>query len=423
MRNRHAFTLIELLIVIGIITILMVTIVIVMNPGELLKQSRDSNRLQDMASMDTSLRLAQIDALSFGSANTIYVSIPDPTATSTLGDQCQGLGLPTLPSSYTYHCAASSTSQMTNGTGWIPVNLTQVSAGNPLSQLPKDPLNASSSRNWYAYATDGTKYELTTALESSKYKAGGQQDVITNDGGTLASVYEKGTNLTLEPLDYGDTSLVGYWKLNKYTSGSIANNQTDGMEDSSGNNNSGTAKNANGTGMAWTTGTNGGAVSFDGTDDYVTVPDSNSLELAQWTVSLWIKFNSTVGNQRLFSKNGVGNSANYYLWRNDGATLLYYGFGYGSGKVEDSFGPNFILGQWYNIVFIYDGAVENVYFNAVAKRTKSTTATPYISTGQLDIGYSTVSGGDHFNGIIDDVRIYNRALSAAEITAMYNGGK
>jgi len=134
-----AFTLIELLVVIGIIAILMVTVVIVMNPGQLLAQSRDSNRLSDIASIDTSLRLASIDSLSFGSANTVYISIPDNMATTTAGDQCQGLGLPSLPATYSYHCAASSTYRSTNGTGWIPVNMTQISQGTPLSQLPIEP--------------------------------------------------------------------------------------------------------------------------------------------------------------------------------------------------------------------------------------------------------------------------------------------
>ena len=192
-RKKQAFTLIELLVVVGIIAILMVTVVIVMNPGQLLAQSRDSNRLSDIASMDTSLRLASIDSLSYGSTNTVYVSIPDNTATSTAGDQCQGLGLPSLPATYSYHCAASSTYRLTNGTGWIPVNMTQISQGTPLSQLPIDPVNTSSSRNYYTYTTNGQQFEVTMSPESQKYRTGGGADVISNDGGSLASVYEKGT--------------------------------------------------------------------------------------------------------------------------------------------------------------------------------------------------------------------------------------
>ena len=53
--NNSSFTLIELLIVIGILAVLMVAVVVVLNPAEYLKQSRDSKRIQDLASIFTSL--------------------------------------------------------------------------------------------------------------------------------------------------------------------------------------------------------------------------------------------------------------------------------------------------------------------------------------------------------------------------------
>src|ERR1017187_8950472 len=97
----------------------------------------------------------------------------------------------------------------------MPVNFRSMANGSPFGQIPADPVNVSSSRLWYAYATDGQKFELTASMESQKYKAGGVNDVISNDGGTLSTVYEKGTKLGLEPLDYGDPSLVGYWTFDE----------------------------------------------------------------------------------------------------------------------------------------------------------------------------------------------------------------
>src|ERR1700676_194703 len=152
---------------------------------------------------------------SLGTANTVYVSITDPAATSTAGDQCQGLGLPTLPATYTYFCGASSTYRNVNGTGWIPINFPPLAGGSPLGQLPIDPINTSSSRDYFTYTTNGSQYEMTSVMESNKYKPGGSNDMITKDGGTLASVYEKGTKIGLEPLDYGDSSLVGYWTFDE----------------------------------------------------------------------------------------------------------------------------------------------------------------------------------------------------------------
>src|ERR1022692_3969030 len=182
--KSKGFTLIELLVVIAIIAILSVVVILTLNPVELLRQSRDSSRVSDMATLSSALGIYAEDVGgSMGSPNVVYVSIPEPLATSTAGDQCLGLGLLTLPSLYSYHCAASSTYRNVNGTGWIPLNLTSISSGAPVGSLPIDPFNTSSSRFYYTYTTDGTQYEVTSAMESSKYKLGGSNDVISGDGG------------------------------------------------------------------------------------------------------------------------------------------------------------------------------------------------------------------------------------------------
>ena len=156
MKKEAAFTLVEFLIVIAIIAVLSVVVVLVLNPFQLLFQSRDSNRVSDMAALNVALGIYSAQGgNSFGNANTIYISIPDPTATSTAGDQCQGLSLLAAPSGTSYFCASSSTFRNTNGTGWIPVNLTTLPGGSPLGQLPIDPVNQSSSNFYYTYVTGG----------------------------------------------------------------------------------------------------------------------------------------------------------------------------------------------------------------------------------------------------------------------------
>ena len=139
--SRKAFTLIELLVVIAIIAVLAVVVVLVLNPQELLRQGRDSQRMSDMQTITSALNLYNEDqggtnGYSLGTTGVAYLSLPDPTATTTAGTNCAGLGF-----SGNYHCPASSTYRNVNGNGWIPVDLASTTGGSPLSTLPIDPIN------------------------------------------------------------------------------------------------------------------------------------------------------------------------------------------------------------------------------------------------------------------------------------------
>ena len=129
---RKGFTLIELLVVIGIVAILAAVAILVLNPAELQRQARDSRRISDMATINSAINFFNVDVISqvsSGVSMTAYISIPDPAATSTAGTDCSGVGPPTstLPSGWSYHCAASSTYRSVNGLGWIPVDFSQIS--------------------------------------------------------------------------------------------------------------------------------------------------------------------------------------------------------------------------------------------------------------------------------------------------------
>jgi len=88
---RTGFTLIELLIVIGIVAVLSAVAVLTLNPTELLEQARDSRRLTDLATINKALSIYEDDTEvgALGTPMTVYVSVPDPTATSTLGSENQ----------------------------------------------------------------------------------------------------------------------------------------------------------------------------------------------------------------------------------------------------------------------------------------------------------------------------------------------
>ncbi len=170
--NAKGFTLIELLVVIAVVGVLSVIVLFAVNPGENLKKSRDSVRIQDI----TNIRKA-IDA-----------DIADGAAVS----------LPLAACPYNTPCkSTASETRDADGTGWIPVNIQKY-----ISVLPVDPRNeAGGVRNsagnavtlYYYFASDGQTYRLATYLESTANAA-----KTTGDGGTEPDMLEVGTNLTTD---------------------------------------------------------------------------------------------------------------------------------------------------------------------------------------------------------------------------------
>jgi prepilin-type N-terminal cleavage/methylation domain-containing protein len=189
-KDLRAFTLIELLVVIAIIAIMAVVVVLTLNPAELLKQSRDSDRLSDAASMRSALSFYLTDVssnpvLANRGYGNCYVSASVATTTSNCGVY------------YTNGYANTSTAAGRNvdGTGWLPVNFNQISTGAPFGELPIDPINNQS--YYYTYvASSSLTWEINMFIESNKYKYGGPNDVVSTDGGNSTSTYEVSGGIT-----------------------------------------------------------------------------------------------------------------------------------------------------------------------------------------------------------------------------------
>lgn len=174
MRVKGGFTMTEVLMVIAIVGVLAAATFYFLNPYQLFQQGTDANRVSDLSTINKAVSLYYSDALNnpqtlyMGSSSVVYISIPDPTATTTAGTNCAGIGL--TSTSTTYHCAASSTYRNTNGTGWIPINFNTSSTGSVISSLPVDPVNTTSSGEFFVYTTDGQGgYEVLANPVSSKY--------------------------------------------------------------------------------------------------------------------------------------------------------------------------------------------------------------------------------------------------------------
>lgn len=274
-RGSPSFTLLELLVVIALLAVLAAVTVVVIQPAELLKRSRDTARTNDLGSIHRALAYLSslTSGLSFGTSNTVYISVPDPALAAGQTSACPNMGLPALPSGWSYRCVSQADLRKINGAGWIPVDFTQFPGGAPLSVLPIDPVNEAASGRYYTYVTGGS-WELTALFESEK-----QSEKAAKDGGVDPAMYEVGTNLKLSPFVRG---LVGYWSFDE--------GQGTTAYDASGFGNNGTLTN----GPTWVDGKVGKALSFDGVDDYVSISISSVLNVQKLTVLVWSKPSTNV---------------------------------------------------------------------------------------------------------------------------------
>ncbi len=181
---KRGFTLIELLVVIAIVAVLATAVVVILNPAQLIKQSRDANRISDLAAIHSALALYLSDVSSAS-----FTAATNCTATSTGGAHPTG-----------FTSAAVNATSTVSGSGWVDVDFTGISSGSPLPRLPIDQVNDATYHYCYKNATTTLTYELDANMESTKYAATGGSDVESNnkDGGNDANWYEIGNDPALD---------------------------------------------------------------------------------------------------------------------------------------------------------------------------------------------------------------------------------
>ncbi len=323
------------------------------------------------------------------------------TASST----CGSLGLPALPTGYVYHCATATSSRLTNGQGWIPISFS--SSTNPLGALPLDPQNSSSTGLYYTYVTNGNQYELTAVLESQKQKAAlGFMSMISNYPEVLA----QGSNLTINPL-WSTQGLVGYWNLDEGT-GTVA-------LDLSGNNNNG---GWSGTTPYYAGGKVGGGGMFDGASDYVNLGTGITFSSSSpWTFACWMDWNGQNSTYVFYAGSQITVKA--ILMRYNNNNQFSFRDEIGNYTLWSSNSSNPFIGVWTDVVWVADGSGNlRLYINGNLFETQKTGVDTAFTLKSMGAGYPT-SSPYLYSGLLDDARIYNRALSAAEVMALYNAEK
>jgi prepilin-type N-terminal cleavage/methylation domain-containing protein len=218
-KGRRGFTLIELLLVIAVIAIIATILIVVLNPAETLKKSRDAQRFSDMAALKSALGFYLLNTTTpqlagtgngdcksgnagagsgtYTAGDKIYYSTP---TSSNITDATLDGGTGSVPAPF-----QAATPSLVDGNGWLPVDFESLTGGTPLSNLPLDPVNriasvsaVASTDLVYRYACNATTltFEINTQLESLAFTAG-DNDRRTADGGNNNNYYEVGTNLKI----------------------------------------------------------------------------------------------------------------------------------------------------------------------------------------------------------------------------------
>jgi glucose/arabinose dehydrogenase len=249
----------------------------------------------------------------------------------------------------------------------------------------------------------GTTYTDTAVAANTAYR---YQVRATDASGNLSGYSTIATATTPDPPPT-PTGLVGAWAFNE--------NQGTTTADASGNGNTGTLL-----GATWTTqGRYANALAFNGTTSQVRVADSASLDLTTaMTLSAWIMPTATQNGWRTVLQRQTDA---YFLNASSDAGALRPAGGTTLGATTRVvYGPTANpVNAWTHVALTYDGTTVRLFVNGTQVATTAATGTIQATDNPLWIGGNNPYG-EYFTGLIDEVRIYNRALTATDIQTDMN---
>ncbi len=183
--------------------------------------------------------------------------------------------------------------------------------------------------------------------------------------------------------------------------------------DASGNGRQGTIA-----GASWTTGKFGSALSFDGAGDRVDLPDLGRFYKLGFTFEAWVNKSTAKSDVGIVGTWNAGQNGGPMLWVDHILNHYYLTLNSGSFNYVD-FGQGPLVGQWQHIAATYDGATARVYVNGTQVASQAFTANVGDS-GNWRIGAYGPTPTGFFEGLIDEVRIYDRPLTAAQVQSDMN---
>lgn len=226
------------------------------------------------------------------------------------------------------------------------------------------------------------------------------------------------------------SGLVANYHFNQGVAGS-SNTGVTTLNDASGNNLNGTLSNfaLNGSASNWVTPGGvangntsalscvvGSALNFDGNNDFVSVPNTGSLQVGggNFTVEFWARPTLVNGNFR-YAVTKDNDNTNMEFLTGIGTNNKWFFYTKGLNIIQSI--NNAVANTWYHIACTYDGTKSSFYINGALQGTLAVASTPLVTNANLLIGARTATNAQqHFLGEIDEVRIWNVARSQCDIT-------
>jgi len=169
----------------------------------------------------------------------------------------------------------------------------------------------------------------------------------------------------------------------------------------------------------------GGALQFDGIDDYAQTDDSDGkLQLtSDYTLSVWVKASAIQNDWAgVLCKCDSGGTTNHWTVQFDNGSPKRLVVSHPSGSWDPNIPLDRLSGLWHHVGVVRDGGQMTAYLDGAVRKSESWAIGPGSGAGHLNFGVNrTTPGGSNYAGLIDDVRIYGRALSEAEINTVKAG--
>lgn len=278
----------------------------------------------------------------------------------------------------------------------------------------------------FCYYVNNKKFCIDPFIDGGNFAGGDLPGVDFNrtgerSGGFFGSYWDGNLSI-LGELDYNtqksypedyDVNLIGYWKFND-NNGTHVLDETSNNHD--GNLNGGADTNALG---LWDT----NAGFFDGVDGYVDFSDSSDWDFGNnnFTIAVWIK-TTTASNVFIINNWTIVDNFRSWLLQTTSGKIDFHMSTSGSG-VTDTVSSNSTIndGRWHHVMVIRNGNTQLMYVDGVVQADTGSISAALKSNTVMRIGARTGSPPiNYFDGLMDEVKIYNRALTAAEVEVDFN---